>query len=73
MPLFLPLLPSPQADPTHRPFCTRGTYIRYLRARGWKVDRAAKVGHWESRTLGDKELYLFKPTDRSRSEPTDRS
>lgn len=27
-----------------RAFCTRGTYIRYLRARHWSVKKAAKVG-----------------------------
>lgn len=34
---------SSQANPIHVAYCTRGTYVRYLRARGWHVDRAAKM------------------------------
>ncbi|KAL4449426.1 hypothetical protein ABPG77_007070 [Micractinium sp. CCAP 211/92] len=30
-------------SPAHRAFCTRGTYIRYLRARSWSLSRATKM------------------------------
>ena len=33
----------PQESAALRAFCTRGTYIRYLRARHWSVKKAAKV------------------------------
>jgi hypothetical protein len=33
----------PQASPELAAFCTRGTYVRYLRARSWAVARAARM------------------------------
>ena len=36
-------LPAPQASAAHTAFCTRGTYIRYLRARSWNLAKATKV------------------------------
>ena len=32
-----------QTSAAHVAFCTRGTYIRYLRARSWNVAKATKV------------------------------
>lgn len=45
---------SLQDSAAHRAFCTRGTYIRYLRARSWSLSRATKVGapHWEVQRPG---------------------
>lgn len=33
----------PQVSPDHRAFCTRATYVRYLRARKWNLQKATKM------------------------------
>ena len=36
-------LPPLQSSPAHLAFCTTGTYVRYLRARGWTVHKAVRM------------------------------